>query len=660
VIASATAGALALAVGDRGIATQAVPASPAAIHPRLHVVAAAAGALSLGLEVLWIRLFAQVLHNSVYSFTAVALVFLLAIAAGAALAAFLLRRTAPTLVAGGALACAGAATIAGYWIFVGTTDGLAYLGMRSGLAEYVVRIVALAAVTAGPAALASAAALPALWAAWGDGDAAPPLGRLSAASAFGSALGAVGAGFGLIPLLGVRAGLLVAAVSYLLLADAILPAVGPARALARAALLVAVVANPQHASIVSLRPGGETLRAVLEGPAGIVSVVDAGGDLQLRLDNYYVLGGSSAATNQRRQGLVPLLLHPAPRRVAFIGLATGTTASAGPALGADRTVVVELVGDVARAAGLYFATWNAGLLERPDVELVVDDGRRWLAASPERFDAIVSDLFIPWHAGAGSLYAREMYESAARHLAAGGLFCQWLPLYQLTREEFDVIVRTFASVFPDAHLWRDDFYPDRPVVALIGRMASESVDLERVAERVAQLPAWSRDPLLASSRGLAMLYVGDLQAVGDLFAHADLNTDDRPLIEFLAPRLTRMTAAGDKDWFTGEALGRFYDTIDARGLADPFHGGDGVADARRAGTSLFHYAVAAARHDDAASARHEAEVRRLVPDVIAAAETGGSDDARNVLAGLRAAQDDVRHQIEAMERRLQEITGEAR
>jgi hypothetical protein len=157
-----------------------------------------------------------------------------------------------------------------------------------------------------------------------------------------------------------------------------------------------------------------------------------------------------------------------------------------------------------------------------------------------------------------------------------------------------------------------------------------------------------------------MLYVGDLQAVGDLFAHADLNTYDRPLIEFLAPRLTRMTAAGDKDWFTGEALGRFYDTIDARGLADPFHGGDGVADARRAGTSLFHYAVAAARHDDAASARHEAEVRRLVPDVIAAAETGGSDDARNVLAGLRAAQDDVRHQIEAMERRLQEITGEAR
>src|SRR2546425_6900647 len=37
---------------------------------RLRMVAASTGALGLGLEVLWTRLFAQVLHNSVYSFTA--------------------------------------------------------------------------------------------------------------------------------------------------------------------------------------------------------------------------------------------------------------------------------------------------------------------------------------------------------------------------------------------------------------------------------------------------------------------------------------------------------------------------------------------------------------------------------------------------------------
>src|SRR5437773_1814380 len=211
----------------------------------------------------------------------------------------------------------------------------------------------------------------------------------------------------------------------------------------------------------------------------------------LRLDNFYVLGGSAAATNERRQGLLPLLLHPAPRRAAFIGMATGITASAGAALGVDETTVIELVPEVARLAATEFATWNAQLLERPGVRLVVDDGRRYLVTTAERYDVVVGDLFIPWHAGAGSLYAREMFETVAGRLAPGGLFCQWLPLYQLTREEFDVIARTFVAVFPSVTLWRDDFYANRPIVALVGQVAPPTLDLGSLRERIAALPAWS-------------------------------------------------------------------------------------------------------------------------------------------------------------------------
>src|SRR5262249_40919975 len=193
-----------------------------------------------------------------------------------------------------------------------------------------------------------------------------------------------------------------------------------------------------------------------------------GDDLQLRLDNYYVLGGSAVATNERRQGLLPLLLHPNPRRVAFIGLATGITASASPALGVPETTVVELVPEFARAASAHFATWNGQLLARSDVRLVLDDGRRYLAASRDRFDVIVADLFIPWHANAGNLYAREMYDTVARRLAPDGVFCQWLPLYQLTRAEFDTIARTFLAVFPQASLWRGGVFPRPPPPWVLG------------------------------------------------------------------------------------------------------------------------------------------------------------------------------------------------
>ena len=100
---------------------------PTSARQRLRAACAssrAAGALGLGLEVLWTRLFAQVLHNSVYSFTAVALVFLLALA---------LRRrrcrrcscvaSTPRELAAGALASRRVATIAGFWLFVRSTDG---------------------------------------------------------------------------------------------------------------------------------------------------------------------------------------------------------------------------------------------------------------------------------------------------------------------------------------------------------------------------------------------------------------------------------------------------------------------------------------------------------------------------------------------------------
>jgi len=454
---------------------------------------------------------------------------------------------------------------------------------------------------------------------------------------------------------------LLAAVTYIVLADVVAPPERRGRAVAYAALIVIVLANPLRAPLTHLA-AGETLRRSVEGPAGIVTVVDSADDHQLRLDNFYVLGGSAAATNERRQGLLPLLLHPAPRRAAFIGMATGITASAGAALGVEETTVIELVPEVARLAATEFATWNAQLLERPGVRLVVDDGRRYLVTTAERYDVVVGDLFIPWHAGAGSLYAREMFETVAGRLAPGGLFCQWLPLYQLTREEFDVIARTFVAVFPSVTLWRDDFYANRPIVALVGQVAPPTLDLGSLRERIAALPAWSDDPLLSSPRGLAMLYLGNLAGAPAVLNTGPINTDDRPVIEFLAPRLTRMGPGGDKDWFTGEALDAFTEELAARSTSTPdpvLLADETLADARRAGRLLFRYALAVNRGDDAAAAGFEAEVRRLVPEVVAARERGAPvaalADARRTLGTLRAEQEQLRRQLQTMEQRLGEM-----
>src|SRR5207249_4805943 len=109
---SALAGMLALAVGESGTAAPPVAREPGR-PARLHAAAAGAGAVGLALEVLWTRLFAQVLHNSVYSFAAVSLVFLVALASGAALGAVTLRRVSGASVATASLIAAALATSGG-------------------------------------------------------------------------------------------------------------------------------------------------------------------------------------------------------------------------------------------------------------------------------------------------------------------------------------------------------------------------------------------------------------------------------------------------------------------------------------------------------------------------------------------------------------------
>jgi hypothetical protein len=238
-----------------------------------------------------------------------------------------------------------------------------------------------------------------------------------------------------------------------------------------------------------------------------------------------------------------------------------------------------------------------------------------------------------------------------------------LPLYQLTREEFDIIVRTFLSVFPQVSLWRDDFYSELPVVGLVGQLALKPLDLTRIHERALHLPDWSKDPLFSTPRGLLMLYAGRLSAVPDLFGSTPLNTDNNPLIEFLAPKSTRVNSTNNTDWFIGKSLAAFYDILDKRleSRPDPLlPPSEQINTARRAGTALYHYAVAAAGHDDSAARRYETDVRALVPEVVALGEynpkTKEKSEDQQALATLRRQQEALRQQLEEMQRRLSKLS----
>jgi hypothetical protein len=155
-----------------------------------------------------------------------------------------------------------------------------------------------------------------------------------------------------------------------------------------------------------------------------------------------------------------------------------------------------------------------------------------------------------------------------------------------------------------------------------------------------------------------MLYLGDLSLVPGLIPGGAVNRDEYPVIEFVAPRLTRMSASGDKDWLTGAALADYTEAL-ARKLGDHVEPSlpatPAATDARRAGLTLFRYALAATRGDSAQADALMREVNRLVPDVVAAAREGagvGLADVRRNLDTLRSEQERLRQQLQSMERRL--------
>ena len=62
----------------------------------------------------------------------------------------------------------------------------------------------------------------------------------------------------------------------------------------------------------------------------------------------------------------------------------------------------------------------------------------------------------------------------------GGLFAQWLPLYQLDKRNLQTILRTFLEVFPGSHSFLGLYNTDTPPLLLLGRVpGGEPADNQR-------------------------------------------------------------------------------------------------------------------------------------------------------------------------------------
>lgn len=528
-------------------------------YPLMVILAFSSGLLALSAETLWIRMFAQVLQNSVYSFSAVLGVFLIALGFGGLLSHFLVRlslRPIPVLLAllCGSIITTGLSPI----IFSAVTDGLRYVAADESWPKYLKSVFGLSALVVFPPTVIIGTVFPYLLKAAPTLQQEPGLfvGKLVLFNAIGSTVGPILVGFFALDALGLWSSLKIVAIIYGGLAFWVIITSSLHRkwywSALPAVIIVGIMAlkNPQSAHLEK----GENLLATWQASDGVVSVVKSKENIQMRLDNYYVLGDTRTVLVEQMQGHIPLLIHPAPKHTLFLGMGTGITAGASLNHEVDSVIAVELVPNVIRAAKRYFSPLTNGLFQDPRVKIIADDARNYLLGTSENFDVIVGDLFTPWHAGTGSLYTIEHFQQVKKRLAPRGIFAQWLPMYQLTPESFKTIAVTFASVFPEVTLWRADFSGSRASVALIGQQAGAKLDQETLEQNIIHVIGSQNSSENEHMTGL--FYLGNLDALQNYLSGVELNTDNNRTIEFTAPIQTQQANAGSETYLVGKELDR--------------------------------------------------------------------------------------------------------
>ena len=547
---------------------------PAREHRRaLAGMFALSGFVALALQIAWFRLYGLVLGSSVYSFAAVLGVYLTGIALGSALLARWAPRPGQGLTAFAFLQLGLAASVAaGSHLYAGLPGAMLALGQGTGPSWGTLLVAQLGLVL--PVVFVPCVALGALFplatrllqAGAEPGGAAT--GRAYALNTLGTIAGSLLTGFLLLPALGVQGVVLVAAVIAAMLGIATLLLRGRPRtitkplaaagALAAFVLLASLTAphwDPVLMSLGTYRPFhaanvfqswlggggiGDPARRVAAAQRalfyreGINASVLVATDLEGTRRWMRVGGKIDASTSdmltQTLLGIIPAAIARPGARALIVGHGSGFTAAAALAAGTGPMDIVELEPAVIEGSRLFHASGEDPLDDRR-VRLYLEDARARLAHGEGRYGLIVSEPSNPWIAGVNNLFTEDFYRLVRRRLEPDGVFCQWLQLYELSPATFHSMIGAFLRVFPRAQVFCVWNSSD---VLLVAGPPGGTVSWDRL-----QGPAAERElrrARLRSPEDLAAFYVGPAAMWIPDVARAERNTDDRPFVEYRAPR----------------------------------------------------------------------------------------------------------------------------
>lgn len=528
-------------------------------YPRPAIVVlvigfAASGFAALGYEVTWTRALVTILGQPMYGATVVLGAFLLGLAIGGVAAGRLSDRWSDPLLGFGIvefiIGMSAAFTLAvlarspGILVWITDELGTTWAGLMFGLAGFCLGAMLLPAFWMGTTfPIANRAFVPELR------QLGTKVGTLYAVNTVGALLGSIITGFFIIPALGtVQTNLLLAGLSLAVGATAILSSKSSMRVkvpvlagLGAALALVAVFVTPHRLRVLppTVAVGqGRTWQVSYhkETVEGIVTTAqNRAGDRQTWVNSSVVCGsGLPALKPVRQMGIIPFVVHPAPKDILVIGYGLGVAASLLVDISRQEVDCVEIAPAVVEASR-EFARWNNRVYDNARLNIMAGDGRNYLLCTDRQYDVISCDPTHP-ALGSGALYTREFYELCNDRLRDGGILTMYLPFHMLESRHFRMLLNTFRATFPECALWRGIAHG-----VLVGRKAQQiELDPRHLADVFDRLSDPTRMALsevfVDSPVELLSGMILDSEGLASVSQDAGLFVDDRPELEYVGAR----------------------------------------------------------------------------------------------------------------------------
>jgi len=543
----------------------AAPAGPSIV--RLFLAGAfVTGLASFVYEVTWIRMLSLVLGSSFHAFA----LMLSAFITGLALGGLWIRRRIdgigdPVRYAGLIQLAMGLAALATLFVYHWTYDWMAWalLVLQRNEAAYPIFNLfshALAFAVMLPATFLAGMTLPLFTLVLlrgGCGERA--IGQVYASNTLGAIAGVLITVHFLLPETGLKLGIVTGAAADMLLGAWLLrysqDAFRRIHAFAAVILGMSAAAASAHANILEperlssgvFRYGqaqrdfgrvrfyrdGKTASIAVRVNGGTVTIATNGKpDAGIRLDP-----GLPPTWDEYTTSLLaalPLLIKPDAKTFANIGWGSGLTAEVVLSHSGPQSVdSIEIEPAMVSGARAFFPRVVRPYRDRRS-HVYMEDAKSYFARHGKRYDVIMAEPSNPWVNGVASLFTTEFYRDTKRYLASGGLFVQWLQLYEFNDQLVGSVLSAIDANFADYEIYESD-----PADLIVVAVAEGTVPRPgALPEKEVQFLGQLRRLGIMGIEGITARSLGGKKQLGPLFGAlaAPVNSDYYPFVQLEAPR----------------------------------------------------------------------------------------------------------------------------